>query len=63
MKVIVVDFNVILLGFKVYVEGYGEVIVVDIGGVIKGNKIDVFVFNKSDVFNWGVKIVNVKILN
>lgn len=50
VKVIVVDFNVILLGLKVYVEGYGYVIVVDIGLVIKGNKIDVFFFEKLLVY-------------
>lgn len=31
-----VDLFVILLGLKVYVEGYGVVIVGDMGGVIKG---------------------------
>lgn len=41
---IFVDLKVIKFGLKVYVEGYGMVIVVDMGGVIKGNKIDVFFF-------------------
>ncbi|MEC0606363.1 LysM peptidoglycan-binding domain-containing protein [Bacillus inaquosorum] len=62
-KVIAVDPNVIPLGSKVYVEGYGEATAADTGGAIKGNKIDVFVPNKSDASNWGVKTVNVKILN
>ncbi|MCO4850531.1 LysM peptidoglycan-binding and 3D domain-containing protein [Bacillus vallismortis] len=62
-KVIAVDPNVIPLGSKVYVEGYGEATAGDTGGAIKGNKIDVFVPNKSDASNWGVKTVNVKILN
>ena len=44
---IAVDPNVIPLGSKVYVEGYGEAIAADTGGAIKGNKIDVHVPSKS----------------
>ncbi|MCY9091503.1 LysM peptidoglycan-binding and 3D domain-containing protein [Bacillus mojavensis] len=62
-KVIAVDPNVIPLGSKVYVEGYGEATAADTGGAIKGNKIDVFVPNKSDAHNWGVRTVSVKVLN
>ncbi|MEB2357960.1 LysM peptidoglycan-binding and 3D domain-containing protein [Bacillus pumilus] len=62
-KVIAVDPNVIPLGSKVYVEGYGEAIAADTGGAIKGNKIDVHVPNKSQAKNWGVKSVKVKVLN
>ncbi|CAH0347157.1 3D domain-containing protein [Bacillus sp. CECT 9360] len=61
-KVISVDPNVIPLGSKVYVEGYGYATAADTGGAIKGNKIDVFVPNQSDAINWGVKQVTVKIL-
>ena len=42
-KVIAVDPNVIPLGSKVFVEGYGYAIAADTGGAIKGNKIDVFI--------------------
>lgn len=62
-KVIAVDPNVIPLGSKVYVEGYGEAIAADTGGAIKGNKIDVHVPSKSEAKNWGVKSVKVKVLN
>lgn len=62
-KVIAVDPNVIPLGSKVYVEGYGEAIAGDTGGAIKGNKIDIHVPTKNDAFNWGVRTVNVTILN
>lgn len=61
-KVIAVDPNVIPLGSKVYVEGYGEATPADTGGAIKGNKIDVFVPSKSAAKNWGVKTVKVKVL-
>ena len=62
-KVIAVDPNVIPLGSKVYVEGYGEATAADTGGAIKGNKIDVHVPSKSQAKNWGVKSVKVKVLN
>ncbi|PAC93300.1 peptidoglycan-binding protein, partial [Bacillus licheniformis] len=61
-KVIAVDPNVIPLGSKVYVQGYGEATAADTGGAIKGNKIDVFVPSKSAAKNWGVKTVKVKVL-
>ncbi|KGX90250.1 peptidoglycan-binding protein [Pontibacillus halophilus JSM 076056 = DSM 19796] len=60
-KVIAVDPNVIPLGSEVYVEGYGKAIAGDIGGAIKGNKIDVFIPNRSDALNWGNKTVEVTV--
>ncbi|WP_110927870.1 3D domain-containing protein [Bacillus massiliglaciei] len=62
-KVIAVDPSVIPLGSKVEVEGYGTAIAGDTGSAIKGNRIDVFVPNKQDAVNWGVKTVKVKVLN
>ncbi|MFJ7747413.1 LysM peptidoglycan-binding domain-containing protein [Peribacillus sp. NPDC097295] len=62
-KVISVDPSVIPLGTKVYVEGYGYATAADTGSAIKGNKVDLFVPNKEDALNWGVKNVNLKILN
>lgn len=61
-KVIAVDPNVIPLGSEVYVEGYGYATAADVGGAIKGNKIDVHVPSKSAAMNWGVKTVNVTIV-
>ncbi|MCM3177669.1 LysM peptidoglycan-binding and 3D domain-containing protein [Cytobacillus horneckiae] len=63
MKVISVDPNVIPLGSKVYVEGYGEAIAGDTGGAIKGNKIDVFIPNKDDAINFGRQTLKVTILD
>ncbi|RCW64270.1 LysM peptidoglycan-binding domain-containing protein [Saliterribacillus persicus] len=63
MKVIAVDPNVIPLGTRVHVEGYGEAIAADTGGAIKGNKIDVHVPTKDEAFAWGVRQVNVTILD
>ncbi|WP_088040899.1 3D domain-containing protein [Bacillus sp. EAC] len=61
LKVISVDPKVIPLGSKVYVEGYGYAIAGDTGGALKGNKIDVFIPNKTKALNWGVKTVTVKV--
>ncbi|AST95167.1 3D domain-containing protein [Shouchella clausii] len=60
-KVIAVDPNVIPLGSKVYVEGYGEAIAADIGGAIKGNKIDVFIPNESEALQFGRQEVTVHV--
>src|SRR5699024_8394774 len=62
-KVIAVDPNVIPLGTEVYVEGYGNAIAGDIGGAIKGNKIDVHVPTKDEAKSWGVQTVDVTILD
>lgn len=63
LKVIAVDPRVIPLGTKVWVEGYGNAIAGDTGGAIKGNKIDIFVPNRSDALAFGRKQVKIKILN
>lgn len=62
-KVVAVDPNVIPLGSRVYVEGYGEAIAGDTGGAIKGNRIDLHVATTDAANSWGVRTVNVTILN
>ncbi|PWW31196.1 3D (Asp-Asp-Asp) domain-containing protein [Cytobacillus oceanisediminis] len=62
-KVIAVDPNVIPLGSKVYVEGYGYATAEDIGGGIKGNEIDVFIPTTEAAMEFGRKDVKVTILN
>jgi 3D (Asp-Asp-Asp) domain-containing protein len=62
-KVIAVDPSVIPLGTKVHVEGYGKAIAADIGGAIKGKRIDVFIPTKKAAINFGVKRLKVTILN
>ncbi len=62
-KVIAVDPNVIPLGSKVYVEGYGYATASDTGGAIKGNKIDVFIPSHDAAMSWGRKTVKVQVLN
>lgn len=62
-KVIAVDPNVIPLGTRVYVEGYGEAIAADVGSSIRGNRIDVYVPTQRDAALWGRRTVKVTILN
>jgi 3D (Asp-Asp-Asp) domain-containing protein len=62
-KIIAVDPTVIPLGTKVHVEGYGKAIAADIGGDIKGKRIDVFIPTKKAAIKFGVKRLKVTILN
>lgn len=59
---IAVDRNVIPLGTKVYVEGYGFAEAADTGGNIKGNTIDVYFNSVSQCRQWGAKNVTIYIL-
>jgi len=62
-KVIAVDPNVIPLGSKVHVEGYGEAVAGDTGGAIKGNKIDLNFSSVDQALEFGRQTVKVEILN
>ncbi len=62
-KVIAVDPNVIPLGSKVYVDGYGYAVAADTGGAIKGNRIDVFFPTKEQAYRWGSRKVKVTIID
>lgn len=61
-KVIAVDPDVIPLGTRVYVEGYGYAVAADTGGAIDGRHIDVFFPTKAQAYAWGVRKVLIKIL-
>ncbi len=61
-KVIAVDPDIIPLGSKVYVEGYGYAVASDIGGGINGHEIDVFLADKNDAEEWGRQEVKVAIV-
>lgn len=60
---VAVDPSVIPLGTKLYVEGYGYCVAEDTGGLIKGNRIDVYLDSEEECIVWGVKNVTVYILN
>jgi len=48
-------------GTIMYVEGYGYGRVEDIGGAIKGNKIDLYFDTHNEAIRWGRKNVKVKV--
>ena len=50
---VAVDPNVIPLGTRLYVEGYGEAIASDTGGAIKGNIVDVHFSTYEQCIQWG----------
>lgn len=62
-KVIAVDPDVIPLGSKVWVEGYGTAIAGDTGGAINGNRIDLFMPSQGDALDFGRQSVTVKVLD
>lgn len=62
-QVIAVDPNVIPLGTKVYVEGYGEAIAGDTGSAIIGNRVDLHMESMDESFAWGIKEVELTIID
>ena len=60
---VAVDPNVIPLGTRLYVEGYGEAIASDTGGAIKGNIVDVHFPTYEECVQWGRRSVRVTILD
>lgn len=58
---IAADTRVLPLGTKVYIEGVGERIVQDVGGAIKGNKIDIFVNHHSNAYKQEYNLSNAKL--
>ncbi|MGE5390270.1 MAG: 3D domain-containing protein [Deltaproteobacteria bacterium] len=60
--IVATDPNVIPMGTRLYVEGYGEAIAADQGNAIKGNRIDLYFDSRWEALNWGMKSVKVTIL-
>lgn len=60
--IVAVDPRVIPLGTRLYVEGYGYAVAQDTGGLIKGNRIDVFLDSEAEAIQWGRKAVTVRLL-
>ncbi len=59
---VAVDPNLIPLGSELYIEGYGPARAVDTGGMIRGNRIDLFFDSKAECQAWGRRQVNVSIM-
>lgn len=62
-KVIAVDPNVIPLGSKVHIEGYGTYTAADTGGAINGNRIDIHMPTRGQALDFGRRSLEVTILN
>ena len=59
---IAVDPAIIWLGTRLYVEGYGEGIAEDTGGVIKGEILDLYMESEDECWSWGRRTVEVRII-
>lgn len=59
---VAVDPKVIPIGSKLNIEGYGPARAVDTGGLIKGNRIDLFYDSETECNAWGRRTVTVSIL-
>ncbi len=59
---VAVDPDVIPLGSRLYIEGYGPARAVDTGGLIKGNRIDLFFDSAAECYKWGKREVNVYVM-
>ncbi len=62
LSTIAVDPTVIPIGSKVYIEGYGYAIAADTGSAIKGNKIDLYFNSYKESCDWGLRQVQVSII-
>ena len=60
--VVAVDPKVIPLGTRLYIPGYGEALAADIGGAIKGNRIDLCYDTVKEALQFGRRTVKVYIL-
>ena len=59
---VAVDTSLIPLGTRMYIEGYGYATALDRGGAITGNRIDLFFDTHTEAVSWGMRHVNVYIL-
>jgi uncharacterized protein YabE (DUF348 family) len=60
--VVAVDPNVIPLGTKLYIPGYGYAVAADVGGAIKGNRIDLAFDSNEEAVSYGRRTVTVYIV-
>lgn len=60
--IVAVDRNVIPLGTQLFVEGYGFALAADVGGAIRGYKIDLFMENIEDAIRFGRRNLYVWVL-
>lgn len=56
------DWTLFPPGTRLYIPGYGEAIVEDRGGAVKGYHLDLFVDTRKEALEWGVKQLEVYVL-
>ena len=56
------DPEVIPLGTRLWVEGYGEAVAEDTGGLVKGNIIDIYLPTEDECWQWGRRQVEVRVI-
>ncbi|MGB9802914.1 ubiquitin-like domain-containing protein [Desulfofundulus sp.] len=61
--IVAVDPRLIPLGTRLYVEGYGYATALDVGSSVRGNRIDLFMESAAEARRWGVRRVNVYVLD
>ncbi len=59
---VAVDPQVIPLGTRLWIEGYGEAVALDTGGAVKGNVIDVYLPTEAECWQWGRRQVEVRVI-
>ncbi|MDQ7789662.1 MAG: 3D domain-containing protein, partial [Clostridia bacterium] len=60
--VVAVDPKVIPLGSQVEIVGLGVFSAEDVGGNIKGNRVDIFMPSRGEALHWGVRAVEVRVI-
>ena len=60
--VVAVDKTVIPLGSTVEIIGMGTFYAEDVGGAIRGNRLDIFMPSRGDCIRWGVREVEVRVI-
>ena len=60
--VVAADWRVFPPGTKLYIPGYGEAVVEDRGGAVKGMHLDLFVDSVQEALKWGVKELPVYVI-
>lgn len=58
--IIAADPNVLPLGTKVHIKGYGNFVVADTGGHIKGRRIDIWMPSKQQAIKFGRRKVKLR---
>jgi 3D (Asp-Asp-Asp) domain-containing protein len=60
--IIAADWDVFPPGTRIYIPGYGEGVVEDKGGAVRGKHLDLFLDTRNEALQWGVKRIEVYVL-